>query len=486
MTADREVKTWSFSWNAAIALVILEITPLSAHASSVFDIVTSSFAPMVAWGAQSEAVGKDILYTFAVLDVVWMALQWVINRKTFDELLPSLIRKMLVLGFFAYLLMNGSRLAGLIEATFVHIGGQISGRSAPLTPSSLIDIGNNTFANILEEFDQGMYATFFSGSWSSVIESIPKFLMYLPLIYLAAGLMWLAFMFMAIDLIVLTVENYFVIGGGLFLLGFGGSRWTAKYAEGYINYAVNVGMRLAVLYMIVGVVVNSVVPGLQGPIKDIFSGNNIGFEGVMSVAGVGLVLLMISKALPSKAASMLSGGSHLTGTNLAGMAAPMASAAAMGTAALATGGTALAAGMAAKAAGGAISAGTGAVAGASMSQVAAAQLGGAGMGDAAASGLTDIASINARAAKGVPAPGVPRGAEDPAGSPSPASAGVDSAGGKPPSGLSPSGPQERSLASSMLGAASRHTGEGIGSALGGQHGAGSVQSNHVNFSHGNE
>ena len=48
------------------------------------------------------------------------------------------------------------------------------------------------------------------------------------------------------------VESYLVIGAGVIFLGFGGSRWTAAYVERYIAYAVSVGMKLLVLYLLIG------------------------------------------------------------------------------------------------------------------------------------------------------------------------------------------------------------------------------------------
>jgi type IV secretion system protein TrbL len=40
------------------------------------------------------------------------------------------------------------------------------------------------------------------------------------------------------------VESYLVIGAGSDFSWFGGSRWTAAYVEGYIAYAVSVGMKI--------------------------------------------------------------------------------------------------------------------------------------------------------------------------------------------------------------------------------------------------
>ena len=48
------------------------------------------------------------------------------------------------------------------------------------------------------------------------------------------------------------VESYVVVGAGFIFLGFGGSRWTAPYVERYIALAVAVGVKLMVLYMLIG------------------------------------------------------------------------------------------------------------------------------------------------------------------------------------------------------------------------------------------
>ena len=49
------------------------------------------------------------------------------------------------------------------------------------------------------------------------------------------------------------VEAYLVVGGGIILLGFGGSRFTASAAEGYFPFIIRVGVRLLFFYLVLGV-----------------------------------------------------------------------------------------------------------------------------------------------------------------------------------------------------------------------------------------
>ena len=67
-----------------------------------------------------------------------------------------------------------------------------------------------------------------------------------------AVVIFIAYLAIAIQFVVAMVESYLVIGAGVIFLGFGGSRWTAAYVERYIAYAVSVGMKILVLYLLVG------------------------------------------------------------------------------------------------------------------------------------------------------------------------------------------------------------------------------------------
>ena len=54
----------------------------------------------------------------------------------------------------------------------------------------------------------------------------------------------LAFTVTAAMLLFTLVESYLAVGGGIILLGFGGSRFTASAAEGYFPFVIRVGVRL--------------------------------------------------------------------------------------------------------------------------------------------------------------------------------------------------------------------------------------------------
>ena len=63
----------------------------------------------------------------------------------------------------------------------------------------------------------------------------------------------IAFAIIAAQLLVALVESFIVIGAGILFIGFSGSRWTKFFTERYLSYVASVGVKLFVLYLIMGV-----------------------------------------------------------------------------------------------------------------------------------------------------------------------------------------------------------------------------------------
>lgn len=153
------------------------------------------------------------------------------------------------------------------------------------------------------------------------------------------------------------------------MLGFAGSRWTVQHAEGYLKYAISVGLRLLVLEIWIGFVENNANTIISGLLNTVSQNATAAASGGHGLAAMGdvlngylyvlvfvLLLAWMTKKLPSIAGSILTGSSSLSGGELMGAAV---AGGAMAAAAVATGGASLAAGGAGAGAG-ALGAGAGA------------------------------------------------------------------------------------------------------------------------------
>jgi type IV secretion system protein TrbL len=144
----------------------------------------------------------------------------------------------------------------------------------------------------------------------------------------------LAYGLLALQILITNIESYIIIGGGALLLGFNGSKWTQVFAEKYLGYAVSVGIKLFVLYLIVGLGQNLATTWVTqlGTFTP---------ETVIQVGAAALIYGAMGIMVPGIAGSMLNGSPSMSLGSMAGGAAVAAgglAGAAMAGAGLATGG----------------------------------------------------------------------------------------------------------------------------------------------------
>jgi type IV secretion system protein TrbL len=188
----------------------------------------------------------------------------------------------------------------------------------------------------------------------------------------------LAFTGITIQFVVAMVESYIVVAAGFIFLGFGGSRWTAPYTERYIGLAVSVGVKIMMIYLLIGTGMNFAVTWVNDAQQVAASPSPA--MGAFGIMGSALIFLMLCWQIPKLFAAVLGGSPALTGGDLISTGTALVAGAAT-VASLGAGAVAAAAGGAAAVSGAA--AGGGAAGGGASTSVASV---GGGVGAAGRSG----------------------------------------------------------------------------------------------------
>jgi type IV secretion system protein TrbL len=151
---------------------------------------------------------------------------------------------------------------------------------------------------------------------------------------------FLAFLVITVQFVVAIVESYLVVSAGFIFLGLGGSRWTAPYVERYIGLAVSVGIKIMILYLLIGsgmtlsngwltAAVN--VPGTPSPSMS-----------ALDIVGASLIFMAICWQAPKMIAGVIGGSPALSGGDVVSAAATLAGAAYFASSVLMSGGRAVA------------------------------------------------------------------------------------------------------------------------------------------------
>ena len=364
--------------------------------------------------------------TLIVIDMTLAGLFWAMGHATGqgEDVIAKLIRKVLYVGAFAYIIGNFNMLASAVFRSFAGRGLTASGSTLSLgnflQPGRLAKVGIDAGAPILEQIKE------MAGFPEVFIHIMP-----IVVLFFAWMVVIVSFFVLAVQLFVTLIEFKLTTLAGFVLVPFALWNKTAFLAEKVLGNVVSSGIKVLVLAVIVGI-----GSGLFSEFN-IPAGSEPSIDRALVIMLASLAMLALGIFGPGIATGLVSGG-------------PQLGAGAMAGAAIGAAGTAVAVGAAAAGVGSAVTAGARMAPAAARSMTSTAsiarsayQAGSASAGGGlkgAAAGVGNVAKTGARAAGQKVADGARSMKErmaaafgpDDAQASSAASAGPDAAGSSPP------------------------------------------------------
>jgi len=275
------------------------------------------------WITKLLGAAQRLFFLLAGIEVAWSFTLLAIEKADFQALTATIVRKIMWIGIFYAILLYGVTPGGggwipAIINSF-HILGQNASSVGPLGPDAIVGFGVNMSIDLLASLKAANFLTGFATSMALVFCAVVVFIAYLAI---------------AIQFVVAMVESYLVIGAGVIFLGFGGSRWTAAYVERYIAYAVSVGMKLLVLYLLIGAGM-TLSDGWRLVAQNAATSIDPARTG-FDLAAAAVMFLCVCWMSPKISSAMLGGVASMSGGDLAGVGMGVGMAA-VGAGVLATG-----------------------------------------------------------------------------------------------------------------------------------------------------
>jgi type IV secretion system protein TrbL len=273
----------------------------------------------ILWTANVFVYANTLFGILAVIEFAWSAAVMLLEKSDLQTWTSALIRKLMWIGAFYGLLLNGRIWIPAIIDSFTQIGQNAAGLGA-LSPSGVFIQGLRIAGALL---DGASTSAFFINPGPSLSLAF------------AALVIVISYTLITINFIVTLVESYLAVSVGFIFLGFGGSRWTAPYTERYIGLAVSIGIKIVVLYCLISAGFNlslawvDEAQGISGAARPIMT--------AFDVMGGALIFMMCCWQIPKLFAAVIGGSPALTGGDL------IATGAAVAAAGIAAGGAAVSA-----------------------------------------------------------------------------------------------------------------------------------------------
>ncbi len=280
---------------AALAVTLWPHAAVAAGggAGTLTDVANAFKTTSGGWISTALGYARHLFFALVAIELAWTAVTYALQRDNLSDFVANVVLKLMGVFFFLALLQNAPVWIPYIVGSFAQAGANIGGQGVVLDPSSTFGEGLQLAKNMLGTLSNPVFFT--------AIVAV------LLAVFCAIGVV-VAYAVVAGQLMVTLIESYIVISAGLFFLGFSGSRWTLPFSEKYVAYAVSVGIKLFMLYLIVGLgqtlAVQWIVLFTPGVIAspDIYIG----------VAGSALVFMLLGWQVPSLAASLMNGSPMMT------------------------------------------------------------------------------------------------------------------------------------------------------------------------------
>lgn len=285
------MKKYSLFLSVAAILLLLG---LRAEAQGILtDLANQYQAASAGWMSRSLVYARQMFFLLMTIEIAVFSCYELFRKDGLAEFISSLFLKLLGLLFAYTLLVEAPTWLPTIIASFTQAGAAIGG-TATLDPSSVVNQGID-LARAMTQIDASLFTA--------------------PLVIATAILTALgtviAYVCIAAELLLVLVESYIIIGGGVLLLGFLGSRHTEHLGMQFLTGIVRVGVRLFVLYLVIGLGVS-----LQGQLLAELTAS-AQLQGLPDIrvyfgvlAGSAVFALMVWR-IPDLALSMLSGSAAM-------------------------------------------------------------------------------------------------------------------------------------------------------------------------------
>ena len=243
------------------------------------------------WFSIIQGLVQNTFIILGTIEICWAAAIWALEKDNLNSLAVEIIKKIMFIGFFYALLQYAPQWIPAITSTFEQVG-ETAGGTGPVSTDDIVATG---LAAVDYIWSMKPNLTLFN-VWG-----------HLPSLVVAAFVslgVIICFVIVAAQYFVLKVESYILFAAGAIFLGLGSSSWTKEYVSKYLNYAINVGVRLLVLILIISLM-DEAVRGEAGKVT---------FDVVPLLKLLAVVVLecILAQKAPELAGSLMNGGAGMT------------------------------------------------------------------------------------------------------------------------------------------------------------------------------
>lgn len=269
----------------AITLILVATTPALAQQGQVLTTLENSVVTAAkGWESTVMNAARSLFWILAGIEVGIAAVWLAINAASLDSWFAELVKRIMFIGLFAFILDQGPAFAKAVVDSLYQIGA--GGGSA--SPANIFDAGIRVATKMSEQAKFGLWE-------DNALAIAAVFAMVVVVV---------SFSLVAAIFVAVMVEMYVGLLAGMIMLGLGGSSHTKDFAIKYLVYAFSVGMKLMALVMIAKIGSDILLGLAEAP-----TATSEQFITTLAIAGISVVVFVIAMYVPPILQGVVQGAS---------------------------------------------------------------------------------------------------------------------------------------------------------------------------------
>ncbi|TRO86277.1 P-type conjugative transfer protein TrbL, partial [Glycocaulis profundi] len=275
------------------------------------DVIDTFLATFIAYiDSGFGLLAGDVAYlttTLIVIDITLAGLFWALSSNS--DVIAGLIKKVLYVGVFAFIIGNFSFLATVVFDSFARLGLTAGGSAMAaedlMRPGFIAGVGLEAAQPLLEEI----------GEMVGPISFFHNFVM-IAVMFVAWAVIMIAFFVLAVQLFITILEFKLSTLAGFVLVPFALWNKTAFLAERVLGHVITSGVKLMVIAIVIGI-----GSTLFASVTDAFrTGDDVTLAQVMGTVLAALVFFWLGIFAPGIASGLITGAPQLGAGSAAGAA----------------------------------------------------------------------------------------------------------------------------------------------------------------------
>lgn len=279
------------------------------------DVIDTFLATFIAYiDSGFGLLAGDVAYlttTLIAIDITLAGLFWALSQNT--DIIAGLIKKVLYVGFFAFVIGNFSLLANIVFDSFAELG--VTAGGGTMTPADLLrpgfiaSVGFDAASPLLVQISDLVGPVAFFHNFIMII-----------VMFLAWAVIMVAFFVLAVQLFITILEFKLTTLAGFVLVPFALWNKSAFLAERVLGNVITSGIKLMVLAVIIGI-----GSTLFASVTDAFrTGDDVTLTQIMGTVLAAIVFFWMAIFAPGVASGLITGAPQLGAGSAAGATAGVA------------------------------------------------------------------------------------------------------------------------------------------------------------------